>query len=143
MRHSFKHSLDTTLANIKRSIYIMSNTQTIESQATNAEPQTANTKAAEGTYSGEILLTMPKTMHRKLAEAAENEGVDLNQYLMMLLSEQNALQAIGSVQKKLDELNQQIRAREAAIHQTERTARQQRLAYDNRYIENLESGLND
>lgn len=143
MRHSFKRSLDTTLANIKRSIYTMSNTQTIESQAANTEPQMTNTKAAEGTYSGEILLTMPKTMHRKLAEAAENEGVDLSQYLIMLLSEQNALQAIGSVQKKLDELNQQIRAREAAIHQTERTARQQRLAYDNRYIENLESGLND
>ena len=121
----------------------MSNTQTIESQATNTEPQTTNTKAAEDTYTGEILLTMPKTMHRKLAEAAKNEGVELNQYLMMLLSEQNALQAIGSVQNKLDELNQQIRAREATMRQTERTARQQRLAYDNRYIENIESGLND
>ncbi|MGB3299882.1 MAG: toxin-antitoxin system HicB family antitoxin [Phormidesmis sp.] len=123
----------------------MSNLQTIESPAANAEPQTTNDKPAAAAieYDGKTLLTLPKSLHRKLAEAADSEGVDLNQYLVMLLSEQNALNAVGSVQQKLDELNQQIRVKEASIRQSDRLARQQRLAYDNRYIENLESGLND
>lgn len=38
------------------------------------------------TYSGKLLLRMPKSLHRHLAEKAEVEGVSLNQYIMFLLS---------------------------------------------------------
>jgi antitoxin HicB len=37
-------------------------------------------------YSGKLLLRMPKSLHRRLAETAENEGVSLNQYIVSLLS---------------------------------------------------------
>ncbi|AUT02544.1 toxin-antitoxin system HicB family antitoxin [Nostoc sp. CENA543] len=37
-------------------------------------------------YSGKLLLRMPKSLHRRLAEAAEKENVSLNQYLVFLLS---------------------------------------------------------
>lgn len=37
-------------------------------------------------YSGRLLLRMPKTLHQRLAEAAEKEGVSLNQYIVFLLS---------------------------------------------------------
>ncbi|MFN6462737.1 MAG: type II toxin-antitoxin system HicB family antitoxin [Nostoc sp. DedVER02] len=37
-------------------------------------------------YSGKILLRMPKSLHRRLAETSEQEGVSLNQYIVSLLS---------------------------------------------------------
>jgi predicted RNase H-like HicB family nuclease len=37
-------------------------------------------------YSGKLLVRMPKSLHRRLAETAEREGVSLNQYLVSLLS---------------------------------------------------------
>lgn len=37
-------------------------------------------------YSGRIMLRMPKTLHRILAEQAEHEDVSLNQYMVALLS---------------------------------------------------------
>jgi antitoxin HicB len=37
-------------------------------------------------YSGKLLVRMPKSLHRRLAETAENEGVSLNQYIVSLLS---------------------------------------------------------
>ncbi|MFK8181930.1 MAG: toxin-antitoxin system HicB family antitoxin [Phormidesmis sp.] len=94
-------------------------------------------------YSGKALLTMPKTLHRKLAEAAKAEGVDLNQYIIAMLSEHSALQSVSSVQAKLDTVNQRLREREAVMRQMERRSREQRLSYDNRYVEDVDSGLND
>ncbi len=38
------------------------------------------------TYSGRLLLRIPPTLHRSLAESAEREGVSLNQYLLTLLA---------------------------------------------------------
>ena len=43
----------------------------------------------ENQFSGKCLLRMPSSLHRKLSESAEQEGVSLNQYLVYLLSEQN------------------------------------------------------
>ena len=40
---------------------------------------------AEG-FSGRVTLRLPKTLHRALSEAAEDEGVSLNQHLVTLLS---------------------------------------------------------
>lgn len=47
-----------------------------------------------GRYSGKFPLRLPKSLHRKLAETAEKDGVSLNQYLVTLLSERNALHEI-------------------------------------------------
>ena len=40
----------------------------------------------ESQYSGKFVLRIPKTLHARLARAAENEGVSLNQYALYRLS---------------------------------------------------------
>lgn len=42
----------------------------------------------ESAFSGQLRLRMPRSMHRALASAAEQEGVSLNQYMVTLLSAQ-------------------------------------------------------
>lgn len=42
-------------------------------------------------YSGKFALRLPKSQHRQLAEAAERDGVSLNQYIVALLAERNSL----------------------------------------------------
>ena len=37
-------------------------------------------------YSGKVALKLPKSLHRSLAESAEEEGVSLNEYAAMLLT---------------------------------------------------------
>ncbi|MGB7294433.1 MAG: toxin-antitoxin system HicB family antitoxin [Candidatus Aminicenantales bacterium] len=37
-------------------------------------------------FSGQLRLRMPKSMHRELSQAAKNEGVSLNTYLVSLLA---------------------------------------------------------
>ncbi len=131
MLHCIKHCLDELIENLKPSHSAMSNTQTAESK-----PST------EGEYNGEIQIKVSKTLHQKLANAAEREGVDLSQYLATLLSEQNAFssmgQAVSDVQQKLNELNRQLRLTESSANN-----RRERVTYDNRYIEDPDSGLND
>jgi len=140
MRHSFNRpSIADALHRIKLNLYAMSKTTSTDSKPV-ADPKAAGSKED---YSGKTLLTMPKTLHRKLSEAAEAEGVDLNQYIISLLSEQNALHSVSNVQAKLDTVNQRLREREAVMRQMERKSREQRLSYENRYIEDVDSGLND
>jgi len=43
--------------------------------------------STEKQYSGRILARTPKTLHKQLAEFAEDEGVSLNQLVIFLLSE--------------------------------------------------------
>ena len=38
-------------------------------------------------YSGKILLRMPKTLHAQLAQIANNEGISLNQQVVVLLAQ--------------------------------------------------------
>lgn len=45
-------------------------------------------------YSGKTLLRMPRSLHQKLAEGADREGVSLNQHLVSLLSEAAAIKAM-------------------------------------------------
>ncbi len=45
----------------------------------------------EPTYSGKLLLRMPKGLHQRLAERASREGVSLNQYVNVLLSQANTM----------------------------------------------------
>jgi predicted RNase H-like HicB family nuclease len=49
---------------------------------------------SEVKQSGKFALRMPKSLHHKLAEGAEAEGVSLNQYMVTLLAEKNALASI-------------------------------------------------
>jgi antitoxin HicB len=52
-------------------------------------------------HSGKFNLRLPRSLHRRLAESAECEGVSLNQYVVGLLSEQDAL---ARVERRLDAL---------------------------------------
>jgi predicted RNase H-like HicB family nuclease len=45
-------------------------------------------------YSGKVLLRIPRSLHERLTENAEKEGVSLNQYLVFLLSERNAIKSL-------------------------------------------------
>lgn len=38
-------------------------------------------------YSGKFNLRIPRSLHRRLAEAAERDGVSLNQFVLMLLTQ--------------------------------------------------------
>jgi antitoxin HicB len=42
--------------------------------------------SSDDSYSGKLLVRMPKSLHRRLAETADQEGVSLNQYIVSLLS---------------------------------------------------------
>lgn len=37
-------------------------------------------------YSGKLVLRIPRSLHKKLKEAADTEGVSLNQYMLYKLS---------------------------------------------------------
>jgi predicted RNase H-like HicB family nuclease len=66
-------------------------------------------------YSGKFVLRLPKSMHRQLAERAEDEGVSLNQYAVSLLAQG---EAFDRIEAQLEGLASQL----AAIHD--------RLQYD-------------
>lgn len=61
------------------------------------------------TYSGKTMLRMPTYLHERLAENAKREGTSLNQYLVALLSERNALRVVQSVKDELDKLTEHIK----------------------------------
>ena len=56
----------------------------IESALAHGDPIPEPT--APPSYSGRVLVRMPKTLHRRLAEQAEAEGVSLNQWAVTLLA---------------------------------------------------------
>ena len=58
--------------------------------------------STEVQYSGKTLLRMPRSLHRRLAEGADWEGVSLNQHIVALLSEASAFKAIESIKKQFD-----------------------------------------
>ena len=45
-------------------------------------------------YSGKFNVRIPKSLHRALVDAASQDGVSLNQYVVMLLSSGNALEQL-------------------------------------------------
>lgn len=51
----------------------------------------------KASYSGKFPLRMPKSLHGKLANAAVFEGVSLNQYIVSLLSEKNAVDELKRI----------------------------------------------
>ncbi len=55
-------------------------------------------------YTGKFLVRLPRSLHRALAQAANREGVSLNQYVMSLLSagaaRNSAITRVGIVAEK-------------------------------------------
>lgn len=49
-----------------------------------AEPRDTNS------YSGQFKLRMPRSLHRSLAEHAQQEGISMNQYCLYLLTKNDA-----------------------------------------------------
>jgi len=45
-------------------------------------------------YSGKFVVRLPETLHGRLVASAERDGVSLNQYVLALLAENNALKAV-------------------------------------------------
>ncbi len=45
---------------------------------------------SEPEYNGRITVRLPKSLHRKIAETAKNDGMSLNSYLLYLVSENHA-----------------------------------------------------
>lgn len=50
-------------------------------------------------YSGKFLVRVPRSLHRRLAQSAEQEGVSLNQYVVSLLTTNDAL---SRIERRLD-----------------------------------------
>jgi len=71
--------------------------------------------STETEYSGKTLLRMPRSLHRKLAEGAEQEGVSLNQYIVSLLSEANTAKNIEPIKEKIDAIYYSIREQKADV----------------------------
>ena len=59
----------------------------------------------EKEYSGRLVLRLPKSLHAKLARAAEDDATSLNQYLVMLLSGEyerdNLKEVVKDLQKEI------------------------------------------
>ena len=56
-------------------------------------------------YSGKFNLRLPRRLHRALSEAAEREGVSLNQYIVALLSRGDAQ---ASLERQLQEIARKL-----------------------------------
>lgn len=63
-------------------------------------------------YSGKFNLRIAKSLHRRLVESAEREGVSLNQYAMSLLDKGDAL---ARVERQLIELELRLTAIDAQL----------------------------
>jgi antitoxin HicB len=60
----------------------------------------------ETQYSGKTLLRMPRSLHQKLAEGADREGVSLNQYIVSILSEAAGAKTLDPLKEKIDAIYQ-------------------------------------
>jgi antitoxin HicB len=58
-------------------------------------------------YSGKFNLRLPRSLHRTLAEAAERDGVSLNQYVSTLLARADSQ---ARVERRLIQLERQLNA---------------------------------
>ena len=63
-------------------------------------------------YSGKFNLRLPRSLHRKLAESADQEGVSLNQYVTQVLSRGDAQ---TKVQRQLETLMTTVASLETQI----------------------------
>jgi predicted RNase H-like HicB family nuclease len=63
-------------------------------------------------YSGKFNLRLPRSLHRRLAETAEREGVSLNQHVVALLSQGDAL---ARLECRLAEIEARLAAQPAEV----------------------------
>ncbi|HZU75814.1 MAG TPA: toxin-antitoxin system HicB family antitoxin [Dehalococcoidia bacterium] len=62
-------------------------------------------------YSGKFNLRIPRSLHHRLAESAEREGVSLNQYVTALLEAGDTNRRLSrEVKKELDRLREELHA---------------------------------
>lgn len=66
-------------------------------------------------YSGKFNLRLPKSLHRRLAEAAARDEVSLNQYVVGLLSEGVAAGAVLAELRAMAAAQEQMRAELASL----------------------------
>jgi predicted RNase H-like HicB family nuclease len=68
--------------------------------------------STEREYGGKVLVRMPPSLHRRLLEQAEAEGVSLNQHIVTLLAEASALNVVrrelGGLRSDLQALKQRL-----------------------------------
>jgi hypothetical protein len=50
------------------------------------EQKTPKARQRAGTYSGRLLLRMPRSLHEELARASDRDGVSLNQFITGVLA---------------------------------------------------------
>lgn len=66
-------------------------------------------------YSGKFNLRVPRSLHRSLAEAAERQGVSLNQYVVSLLSRGDAQarveERLAALEERLTTIDDRLRLR--------------------------------
>ncbi len=60
--------------------------------------------STETGYSSKLLVRMPRTLHQRLSESAAREGVSMNQYVVALLSEANAMKAIEPMKQLIEQI---------------------------------------
>lgn len=80
------------------------------------------------TYSGKFNVRLPRALHRSLAEAAEDQGISLNQYVLALLARGDAQARIegrlASLEQQLSAVNDRLRFQVTGVPSaTERSKR--------------------
>ncbi len=63
-------------------------------------------------YSGKFIVRVPASLHRRLAQAAADEGISLNQYVVQLLASRGDLH---QVLRRLDSIEHQVASIEQAL----------------------------
>ena len=71
---------DAALRRVREAMYVW-----VESALEDGAPIPAPFEQG-GNFSGRVLVRMPKTLHRGLAERAQHEGVSLNQLAVVTLA---------------------------------------------------------
>ncbi|MCA1670005.1 MAG: type II toxin-antitoxin system HicB family antitoxin, partial [Thermomicrobia bacterium] len=77
-------------------------------------------------YSGKFNLRLPRSLHRKLAESADQEGVSLNQYAMQVLARGDAqtkierhlealMATVASLETQMVGINERLRPQLATL----------------------------
>jgi antitoxin HicB len=76
-------------------------------------------------YSGKLVVRLPRSLHRQLAEEAERQGVSLNQHMVTLLSRGDAQ---ARLERRLAEVEERITA--VLEPRAEQPARPWSIAHD-------------
>lgn len=61
----------------------------------------------EPSYSGKFVLRLPKTLHERVAQAAERDGVSLNQFLISIIADR--LGANDAIRRQMEALSFPVR----------------------------------